>query len=394
MTASRPRFVAAAWAVATAALVLSVLVLLQVRYGRLPIEEGAWTTVFGAGYLSVGAFIMIRRPGEPIGPLAFGIGLLAILAVVCRAIATLLDIAPGDPLPVTAVVALLAGALQTIALFLGAGPLLVRFPDGRVPRLGRAVDAMAVLVIAVQLSTVFVPGYVRLEWVEPVVNPVGVPILGEEAARAAMSGAFAVYVLGVVVAVLVCVRRYVASGPVVRAQIRWIAAVGALQVALIASVPLGFDVVWALWLVSTALLPVAIGVAILRYHLFAIDRIVSRTLSYALVTALLAGVFVVSNLALQAVLAGATGASTVVVAGSTLLVAALFQPVRRPVQASVDRRFNRSRLDGERVVSAFARRTRDEVDIGRLREAVLETVEQAVAPAGTALWLRGTGEPA
>jgi hypothetical protein len=136
------------------------------------------------------------------------------------------------------------------------------------------------------------------------------------------------------------------------------------------------------------LIPIAIGIAILRYRLYEIDRIVSRTLSYALVTALLAGVFVATNLALQAVLVNATGGSTVTIAASTLVVAALFQPVRRAIQRPIDRRFNRAGVDAQRVVDALASTVRDEVDLERLRGSVVATASEAVHPVGAALWLR------
>ncbi len=145
---------------------------------------------------------------------------------------------------------------------------------------------------------------------------------------------------------------------------------------------------WIAASLSLGLVPVAIIIAILRYRLYEIDRIVSRTLSYALMTALLAAVFVGTNLGLQAIVSNATGGSTLAVAASTLVVAALFQPVRRRIQAQVDRRFNRARTDADRVVAAFAALTRDEVDLGELRRSIHATASEAVHPAGAALWLR------
>ena len=150
---------------------------------------------------------------------------------------------------------------------------------------------------------------------------------------------------------------------------------------------------WSLWILSFLLLPIAIGIAILRYRLYEIDRIVSRTLSYALVTALLAAAFVGTNLALQAAVADMTDGSTLTVAVSTLVVAALFQPIRRRVQAPIDRRFNRAHLDAERVVGSFAQRTRDEVDLARLRHAMVAVVVDAMTPAGADVWLRAEPQP-
>jgi hypothetical protein len=142
-------------------------------------------------------------------------------------------------------------------------------------------------------------------------------------------------------------------------------------------------------LVAPILIPIGIGVAILRYRLYEIDRIVSRTIGYAAVTAVLGLAFLGTNLVLQAVLAPIVRADTLVVAGSTLFVAALFAPLRRRVQQVVDRRFHRARHDAERTAAAFADRLRDEVDLAALRGATLAAVDDAVEPAAATLWLRG-----
>ena len=146
--------------------------------------------------------------------------------------------------------------------------------------------------------------------------------------------------------------------------------------------------VWLPAIVAFCLPPVAIGIAILRYRLYEIDRIISRTISYGVITLVLASVFVVVVLAAQAVLGPLTGSSTIAVAGSTLLVAALFQPIRRRVQRLVDRRFNRTRYDAERIVAAFAKRLGDEVDLEALRSEILATVSAAVEPSSVSVWLR------
>jgi hypothetical protein len=137
-----------------------------------------------------------------------------------------------------------------------------------------------------------------------------------------------------------------------------------------------------------ALLPVAVGIAILRYKLYEIDRLISRTISYGVLTAIVAGLFVGFILVFQAVLAPVTRSNQLAVAGSTLLAAALFQPIRRWVQRLVDRRFNRSRYDAERTVAEFAARLRDEVDLELPRVAIISTVSAAVEPSSVSLWLR------
>ena len=141
-------------------------------------------------------------------------------------------------------------------------------------------------------------------------------------------------------------------------------------------------------LLALAFLPIAIGIAVLRYRLYDIDRLISRTIGWAIVTGIVAAVFVGVVIALQALLAGVTQGETLAVAASTLLAFALFMPLRGRVQRAVDRRFDRARYDGEQLVGAFAERLRDEVDLETIRAEVPATVDAAVRPATVGLWLR------
>jgi len=136
-------------------------------------------------------------------------------------------------------------------------------------------------------------------------------------------------------------------------------------------------------------MPIAIGIAMLRYRLYEIDRLISRTIGWAFVSVVLAVVFVAIVLVIQAVLARVTTSNTFAVAASTLVVAALFQPLRRRVQARVDRRFNRARYDADRTVAAFAGVLRDEVDLGQVTMELKSAVVRTVQPTVTSLWLRG-----
>jgi hypothetical protein len=138
-------------------------------------------------------------------------------------------------------------------------------------------------------------------------------------------------------------------------------------------------------------LPLSIGVAVLRYRLYDIDRVISRTLAYALITGTLVGVYAGGVMALTPLVAGMGGGSELAVAASTLAVAAAFGPVRRRVQSAVDHRFNRTRYDARRTVEAFASGLREEVDLDELSAGLVAAVRETVEPTATTLWLRSGG---
>jgi hypothetical protein len=145
------------------------------------------------------------------------------------------------------------------------------------------------------------------------------------------------------------------------------------------------SVLWELAAVAFAALPISIGVAILKYRLYDIDRIISRTLAYALVTGLLVGVYGgLVLLATQVLRFSSTGA----VAASTLAAAALFSPVRRRVQRAVDRRFNRARYDADTLVAAFSGRLKDAVDLAAVQADLIGVTHRALEPAHVTVWLR------
>jgi hypothetical protein len=189
--------------------------------------------------------------------------------------------------------------------------------------------------------------------------------------------------------------RYRRSSGAERAQLKWFAFASALS-PLILLEPLlrdGFGIAIGAWGSVTPIgilaIPVAAGMAVLRYRLYDIDRVISRTVAYALLTGVLVGVYGAVIFVLTPIVAGVGGGSELAVAASTLAVAAAFGPARRRVQAVVDRRFNRARYDAQRMVEEFQQRLRDEVDLGELQAALVDTVGQTVAPAHASLWLRG-----
>jgi hypothetical protein len=190
--------------------------------------------------------------------------------------------------------------------------------------------------------------------------------------------------------------RFRRGNRVEREQIKWpLACMGAGVILLVASLfvqgafPDVGNLLSVLGILDFFVLPIALGIAVLRYRLYDIDRIISRTISYGTITALLVAVFLAANLALQAALSSVTSGNALAVAGSTLLAAALFTPIRRRVQRSVDRRFDRARYDADRLTVEFADRLRDEIDLATLGDELDATVRLAFAPSSASLWLRG-----
>jgi len=145
----------------------------------------------------------------------------------------------------------------------------------------------------------------------------------------------------------------------------------------------GRSVAGSLGIVAVLALPVSMGVAILRYRLYDIDRLISRTLAYAIVTGLLVGMYA----AVVALAGAASFSSPVEVAAATLAAAALFNPQRRRVQRVVDRRFNRARYDADQTVAAFAARLQDTVDLDSVRDDLADVVHQALEPAHLWVWI-------
>jgi hypothetical protein len=181
-----------------------------------------------------------------------------------------------------------------------------------------------------------------------------------------------------------------------RQQLRWLAyaaalAAGLLLVALVAAfVLVNEDLVLIALALGLALLPLATGAAILRYRLYDIDRIISRTLAYGLLTVLLALGYAGLVLGLGRLL---PQGSSLAVAAATLAVAALFQPARRRVQALVDRRFHRHRYDAARTIATFSTRLRHQLDLDSLTAELLAVVDQTIQPTQTSLWLRPPHPP-
>ena len=342
--------------------------------------------------VTAGAVLASRRPRHPVGWLLLAFGLVAqALSTAAEGYARYGLLAQPGALPGAEQVAALASATFVPGLSL-IGFILLLTPTGSLPSprwrwFARVAAALPVVFLAAWLLAVPQPD--PDSPLASVRNPFAIPGLAD-AGMAVAGVASPAIALTMVVAAASLVRRFRRSRGSERQQLHWLALAAALAplVVLVTAAAIVADyLVLAGWAIGLylALLPVAIAAAIARYRLYDLDRIVSRTLAYGLLTLLLGGGYAVVVLGLGQLLGRD---SSLVVAAATLAVAALFQPARRRIQQLVDRRFNRRRYDAAQTIATFSARLRDELDLHTLTGEVLAVVEQTMQPTGASLWLR------
>jgi hypothetical protein len=389
-----------AWALAGLALLLLVPAMrlgLLLDAADLPETQGstaATVAAYGTVVLAlvssaiVGAVLASRRPRHPVGWLLLGVGLSIALSVLVESYTKYGLLVPAGSLPGARYLVGFAVVTFTVIWLSCAGFVLLLTPTGSLPsprwrwwaRVAASAPALVALASAIQ------PDPLAPDWYG---NPLAVPALYRLLAVPGVVAAVVV-LASVLVGAVSLLLRYRRARGVERLQLRWLAlaaalAGGLLLVALVAGY-LGRDpVVLASISMCVALLPLATGAAILRYRLYDLDRIISRTLAYGLLTVLL-------GLGYAAVVLGLGGLlgqdSSLVVAAATLAVAALFQPARRRIQAGVDRRFNRRRYDAAQTIGDFSARLRHQVDLDTLTAEVMAVVDQTMQPTWASLWLR------
>jgi hypothetical protein len=372
----------------------SAVTLLVARGGGFE-QEGVALPLAFAGFMVVGAVIVARRPANAIGWIFSAIGLLAATGWPAMEYAAYAYVTRPGSLPGASWAAWYQQLWWTpmLALLAIATPLL--FPTGRLPSARwRPVAAVAALVtVALELLFAFRPT-IRLQVQDrtyAVDNPIGLAWVPDPETSAVGGALFGVLTACLVAAVFSLVLRFRRSRGVERQQLKWFTYAGVLLIlgGPLASYLLPASVSDVTFGLAIALVPVAAGIAILRYRLYDIDRLISRTLVYGLLTTLLASVYVLVVLVLGQ-LFGGIGAEppSWAVAGATLAVAALFQPARRRIQVVVDRRFNRRKFDAAKTVEAFSVRLGEEVDLDALTAELLVVVDQTIQPTKASLWLR------
>jgi hypothetical protein len=340
-----------------------------------------------ASFVVVGALIVRHRPGNAVGWMFAAIALLAVLGALGEEYAIFAS-ARHLPGPVLAAWFASWAWYPTLALTLVFTPLL--FPTGRLlsPR-WRLVAWPAAAVMAAITGLAALQQTIELAPGRMVANPFG--LAGVENPEDSRLGAVLFPLLGplVLAAFASLVVRFRRSRGDERQQLKWITFAAALLPLTFAGDLLPDTAGNLLFAVVVSFLPVAAGVAILRYRLYEIDRLINRTLVYGLLSALLAGIYAALVLVGGELSGGvADDPPSWAVAGATLAVAALFQPARRRIQQVVDRRFDRRRYDAARTVDAFSGRLREELDLDALAAELLAVVERTVQPTAASLWLR------
>ena len=346
------------------------------------------------GMATVGAVLAGRRPRHPVGWLMLALGLTVTLDGLADSYARYGLLANPGSVPGVAHVRTLG---DTFALWPACiGFVLLLTPTGSLPsprwRWWAGITAVAPLVwkaaTVLGFETVEFPPFYSFQ------NPYFVPALASPAVAVALP-ALVITLLSVVVGGVSLVVRFRRARGVERQQLRWVAsaavvaAVG-IPVALVGIAVESAAVVGVAVLGSAAVLCLAIAAAILRYRLYDLDRVVSRTIAYGLLTLSLGLSYAGVALGLGQLLGQD---STLAVAGATLAVAAVFQPARRRIQAAVDRRFNRRRHDAAQTITAFGTRLRDQVDLDTLTGELLAVADWTMQPTQASLWLRPSGPP-
>jgi hypothetical protein len=341
----------------------------------------------------LGGLLASRRPSNPYGWLWVAYGLGWTVVGFTNAYVTYVSASGTEVLGWAGLIGWVNGFAFVSLLGLTALILLL-FPDGRPPsrRWRWLAWAIGVLVVVTTIASALLPAGED----DPIQNPLAAEGSIKAVADAVANVGVTALFLAILVAAGSLLWRFRRARGLERQQLKWLAYGGAFLAAyvaldLVSLTPAGL-VDALIEALTFGALYVGVGMAVLRYRLYDIDRLINRTLVYGLLTALLGLVYAGAVLVLGQLFGVGRDPPSWAVAGATLAVAALFQPARRRIQAIVDRRFNRRRYDAARTVERFSARLRDEVDLNTLSAELLTVVNQTMQPTQSSLWLRPSAE--
>jgi hypothetical protein len=378
---------------------LAVFVPLTMASHDLHESADGTTPIMALALAAVGMVVASRLPRSPIGWLLLGSGLATMLLTDAQ-LYLVLDYRVGHgTLPLGRTAAFWVYALWPLAFLVGT-PVLALFPDGRLStRLSRWSMRVYLATSTLWLAGQAVGGIYAVAGQQVHVDATGSVMNSPAGLAATLSNLSWVFAVPIPVIWLIWVGHqvvnYRGASDQRREQVKWLTGGAAvLLIGLVVSLLVtdsGGHAAQAALIVSRLAIvafPVSMGVAILKYRLYEIDRIISRTLAYAIVTGLLVGAYAGLVLLATRVLSFHT---PVAVAAATLAVAAVFNPLRRRVQRAVDRRFNRARYDADQMVAAFAARLQDAADLGSVQDDLAAVVQQALEPSHMLMWINKPG---
>jgi hypothetical protein len=341
-------------------------------------------SILAVAAMLIGGYLIIRVPSNLVGTALFIGGSAWLVYVIGIAYATA-SLASSPPLPAEHLAAWL-GSWVGVLLPLSLSALLILFPDGRLTRGGRWLGLVLLAAVVVVLV-----GAIWL-WSVPIETIADTDLLDQTTPYQLIDLGFQVGFFSTVPAAILLLMRYRVSQPTERRQMKWLLYAASIFIVVFAAAAFifpgeeGFTTVFALALaIAGTFIPISVAFSVVKYRLYDIDRIISRTLAYAA----LIGVLGLALFGLVVGLGAALGRDNqLVVAVSTLAVAALFNPVRRRVFAWVDRRFNRSKYDSERVISEFAGSLRDRVDPDGVIDGWVGVVSETMQPSTLGVWVK------
>jgi hypothetical protein len=365
---------------------------------RAPLVLDFWYLLLFMSFATVGALVASRQPGNALGWIFCYLGLSFPLAGAGEEYALYALVTEPGSLPGGEALVWLAALLGGPIVFAVFALFFLLFPNGRLlSRRWRLVVWLDLIAVVCLFAWAFEPGPLGNLGLVRIANPFGVEGLAALIGTLGLVGLFMTLAVAVAGGISLVVRFRRARG-VERQQLKWFSFSGVVFCAVFAIAPVlwylpdspGTEWIWTvLFLLGASTVPIAVGIAILRYRLYDIDLLINRTLVYGSLTVTLVLVYLGSVVLLQEIVRAVTGGeSQLAVVASTLVIAALFNPLRRRIQSFINRRFYRTRYDAAKTLEALSARLRDETDVGELSNDLLGVVHETVHPEHASLWLR------